>query len=116
GRAYHIVDRAAPLAQEVFETLSALLGRPPPRGQLPYSMARALLQFPGVGRLAHAQQALLEELSRDARVDDTHARAVLIRAGLDAPPCLAHPPKLVEFVSHQTRRAWQPLTLTRPAS
>jgi nucleoside-diphosphate-sugar epimerase len=116
GGTYHIIERSAPLVHEVFAALSELLGRPPPRGQLPAGVARALFQLPGLGRLAHGPQALIEELVRGARADDTLARPVLTRAGLEAPSLLAHLPKIVEYVSRQTRRAYPPLTLTRTAS
>jgi thioester reductase-like protein len=105
GRTFHIVEASPPSLGEVLEELSDLLARPAPRGELPYALTRMMLRLPGLHRLVHAQRAVLEELGRGVRCDDTDARSVLNRAGLSCPPLLTHLPKLVKHVSQRSGAA-----------
>jgi nucleoside-diphosphate-sugar epimerase len=105
GRSFQIVEATPPSLLELFDALSAQLGRPAPVGALPAAVARLVLRMPGLGRLVHAQRALLEEVGREARVDDRDTRAILSRAGLVCPPLLAHLPALVRHVAQQRHDA-----------
>ncbi|MFT3927316.1 MAG: SDR family oxidoreductase [Myxococcales bacterium] len=99
GRTFHLVESAPPTLGQVFATLSDLVGRPAPVGAVPLALTRMLTRLPGLHRLVHAQRALLEEVGRSVRVDDSQARRILARAGLVPPPLLTHLPRLVQHVA-----------------
>lgn len=103
GRTYHIVDAAPVTLHEALILIADLLGKPSPRGALPSVMARALVKLPLVHRLIHAQLALIDELARDVRYDDSAARPVLARAGMSCPSFSSYVGKLVAHVEHERR-------------
>lgn len=103
GRTYHVVDPAPVTLNEALCLMADLLGKPSPRGALPGSMAQALLKLPMLGRLVHAERALLDELGRDVRYDDSHARPLLARAGLSCPSFSSYVGKLVAHVERERK-------------
>jgi thioester reductase-like protein len=103
GRTFHVVDPAPASLNEALTLIAELLGKPPPRGNLPGVFAQALLKLPLVDKLVHAQRALLEELGRDVVYDDSHARPVLARAGISCPPFSSYAGKLVAHVERQRK-------------
>ena len=103
GRTYHVIDAAPVTLHEALILIADLLGKPSPRGAFPSMMARALVKLPLVDRLIHAQRALIDELARDVRYDDSAARPVLARAGLSCPSFSSYVGKLVAHVEHERR-------------
>jgi nucleoside-diphosphate-sugar epimerase len=101
GRTFHIVEASPPSLGQVFEAIASLIGRPAPVGALPLALSRMMLRLPGLSRLVHAQNALLEEVGRSVKVEDTEARRILARSGLVCPPLLSHLPQLVQHVAEQ---------------
>lgn len=101
SRTAHIVDPAPPTLEEALGLFATLLDRPMPHRSLPGPLARALLALPLLDRLTHAHGALVEELGRSARYDDSHARPVLERTGLACPPFPSYAPKMAAFVQRQ---------------
>lgn len=103
GRTYHVIDPSPVTLNEALILIADLLGKPAPRGAFPGVMAQALLKLPLVDRLVHAERALLDELVRDVRYDDVHARPVLARAGVSCPSFTSYVGKLVAHVERERR-------------
>jgi len=103
GRTFHVVDSAPPSLNEALTLIADLLGKPAPRGALPNMIAQALIKLPVVGRLVHAERALIDELGRDVRYDDANARPILARAGLSCPAFSSYVGKLVSHVERERR-------------
>jgi thioester reductase-like protein len=103
GRTFHVIDPAPPSLNDALTLIADLLGKPAPRGALPGMMAQALVKLPGVGRLVHAERALIDELVRDVRYDDANARPILARAGLSCPPFSSYVGKLVAHVERERK-------------
>lgn len=115
GRTFHVIDPAPPTLDEALRTIAELLGKPCPRGGLPPALTQAMLRLPMVDRLVHAPRALLDELARDVRYDDRHARVVLARAGLTCPPLMSYVAKLVAHVERE-RKSDRAAAATSPLS
>jgi nucleoside-diphosphate-sugar epimerase len=103
GRTYHIIDPSPVTLNEALILIADLLGKPAPRGSFPGAVAQALLKLPLVDKLVHAERALLDELVRDVRYDDSHARPVLARAGMTCPSFSSYVGKLVAHVERERR-------------
>ncbi len=103
GRTYHVIDPAPVSLNEALVLIADLLGKPAPRGSLPNVFAQALIKMPFVDKLVHAERALIDELARDVRYDDGHARPVLARAGMSCPPFSSYVGKLVAYVERERK-------------
>jgi thioester reductase-like protein len=97
GRTFHIIDPKPLSVAEAFRLFATLTGRPEPRRGIPSPLAAALLNVPGISRLAHGQRDLVEELGRRASFDDRNARAILEPAGMRCPALAEYADKLVSF-------------------
>jgi len=108
GHNYHVIDPAAPTLDEALVAIAEILGKPHPRGGLPAGLTQAMMRLPVVDRLVHAQRALLDELGREVRYDDSNAHPVLRRNGLACPAFGSYVGKLVAHVERE-RKSDRPL-------
>ena len=99
GRTFHIVDPAPPKLQDALEIIADQLGKPRPRGAMRW--AQRVLQLPWVDRFAHAERALIDELTRNLRYDDRNAREVLTRLGVACPAFGSYVHELISSVERK---------------
>lgn len=107
GRTFHLVDPAPPTTREVFETIASILGKAPPRGEVPTRLATALMRTPGLERFANVPRTFLEQLATEVSYDDRNARALLEGSGIMCPKFEDYAETLVHYVEalHVQRRA-----------
>lgn len=103
GRTFQVIDAAPSSLNDALTLIADLLGKPAPRGALPGVLAQALVKLPVVGRLVHAERALIDELVRDVRYDDANARPILARSGLSCPAFSSYVGKLVAHVERERK-------------
>lgn len=105
GKTFHLVDPAPPTTREVFETIASILGKAPPRGEVPTRLATALMRTPGLDRFANAPRTFLEQLATEVSFDDRNARALLEGSGIVCPRFEDYAETLVRHV--ETRQVKQ---------
>ncbi|MDP9033210.1 MAG: SDR family oxidoreductase [Myxococcota bacterium] len=104
GRTFHLVDPHPLPVRRVFELVARAAGRRVPRGSIPTHVARAILNAPGMDRVAKTPRALLEALTMSVTYDARGADELLGALGIEGCPSLeAYVDKLVASARDRVR-------------
>ncbi|MDP9152537.1 MAG: SDR family oxidoreductase [Myxococcota bacterium] len=105
GRTFHLVDPHPLAARHVFELVARAAGRRVPRGSIPTQVARAILNAPGMDRVARTPRALLDALTTSVTYDARGADELLGSLGVEGCPSLeAYVDKLVAYAQERVRQ------------
>jgi nucleoside-diphosphate-sugar epimerase len=105
GRTFHLADPRARSVREVFELVARALGRSPPRGAIPMSLAKAVLKAPGLERIANGPRAFLETLTTPVVYDSRGADELLSSLAVEPCPSLeSYVERLVDYVKRRNRQ------------
>ncbi|MCA9543940.1 MAG: SDR family oxidoreductase [Myxococcales bacterium] len=100
GRTFHLTDPNPVSARKAFELLSDLAARPAPfAGDLAATWARRALRWTKLDRLAPAQAALLDDLSRHVIYNCSGTLELLADTGIECPPFEAYADTLVSWLA-----------------
>jgi thioester reductase-like protein len=113
GRTFHLVDPTPPTTREFFDKIASILGKAPPRGEVPTRLATTLMRTPGLERFANAPRTFLEQLATEVSYDDRNTRQLLEGSGILCPRFEDYAETLVRHVEalHAQRRA-EPVDVT----
>jgi thioester reductase-like protein len=89
GKTFHLSDPNPVTVRGLFDQLAEALGRPPMRGSIPAPLAKMLLSFPGLERIARTPRAFLDLLTTQVTYDRCGAEELLTSLGVPACPAFA---------------------------
>ena len=98
GRTFHLADRSPLSVRSVLDLVARTGGRRTTRGQIPSSLARALLHTPGIDRVIRNPRAFVEQLTSAVRYDTRSTDQTLEGLGITCPPFESYVGSLVEVV------------------
>lgn len=108
GKTFHIVDPQPMRAREVFDAVAEYANTEKPRGNIPGTIARAVLKTPGLSRFGRGPLAFVDVLDHPVHYDQTNTARALAGTPVQCPALADYLPVLVQYVLDVTKSPIRP--------